>query len=57
MYRVFIGAVPPPPECPPPDEPEPLRARPLPLAVPRVVTGSQCRAGGLYPPRRDHRRG
>jgi hypothetical protein len=46
IYWVFVDAAPDPPECPPPSKPEPIRARVLPLAVPRVVTSSQCRAGG-----------
>jgi hypothetical protein len=46
IYWVFVDAAPPTPECPPPTKPEPVRARVLPLAVPRVVIGSQCRAGG-----------
>jgi hypothetical protein len=46
IYWAFSGAAPDPPECPPPTKPEPVRARVLPLAVPRVVTVSQCRAGG-----------
>lgn len=46
IYWVFVDAAPAPPECPPPTKPEPVRARVLPLAVPRVVTASQCRAGG-----------
>jgi len=46
IYWVFTGAAAPVPECPPPHKPEPIRARVLPLAVPRVVTDSQCRAGG-----------
>lgn len=45
IYRVFTGRAPTPPDCPPPTQ-DPPRARVLPLAVPRVVTDSQCRAGG-----------
>jgi hypothetical protein len=55
IYRVFTGAAPPPPACPPPGEPEPVKARVLPLAVPRVVTDSQCRAGGGLRPGGRHR--
>lgn len=57
MYRVLVGAVPPPAECPSPAEPEPTKARFLPLAVPRVVTDSQCRAGGGLRPGGRHRPG
>jgi hypothetical protein len=46
IYRVFLGRVRMPGQCPPPAENQPLNARVLPLAVPRVVTDSQCRAGG-----------
>lgn len=46
LYRVFNDAAPAAGACPPPDDPEPVKARVLPLAVPRVVTGSHCRAGG-----------
>jgi hypothetical protein len=46
IYRVLLGLVPAVPACPPPAEHKPLHARVLPLAVPRVVTDSQCRAGG-----------
>jgi hypothetical protein len=50
IYRVFLGRAPVLPDCPPPAESRPLHARVLPLAVPRVVTDSQCRAGsGLRP--------
>jgi len=55
VYRFLVGTVPPPPDCPPPDDPGPLRARLLPLAVPRVVTDSQCRAGGGLRPGGRHR--
>ncbi|HEY8471387.1 MAG TPA: hypothetical protein VIL37_01985 [Natronosporangium sp.] len=55
IYRVFTGTAPPPQPCPPPDEHEPVKARVLPLAVPRVVTGSQCRAGGGLRPGGRHR--
>jgi hypothetical protein len=55
IYRVFTGDAPPPPACPPPDEPRPVKARVLPLAVPRVVTDSQCRAGGGLRPTGRHR--
>jgi hypothetical protein len=46
IYWVFSGSTPDPPECPPPTKPESVQARVLPLAVPRVMTGSLCRAGG-----------
>ena len=55
IYWVFVDAAPATPECPPPVKPEPVRARVLPLAVPRVVTGSQCRAGGGLRPGGRHR--
>ena len=55
IYRFLVGTVPPPPECPPPDDEDPTRARLLPLAVPRVVTDSQCRAGGGLRPGGRHR--
>lgn len=55
IYRVFTGAAPPPPDCPRPDEHEPVKARVLPLAVPRIVTDSQCRAGGGLRPGGRHR--
>lgn len=55
IYRFLVGEVPAPSECPPPDNPDPLRARLLPLAVPRVVTDSQCRAGGGLRPGGRHR--
>lgn len=49
IYRVFLGRVPSPDRCPPPDY-EPPHLRVLPLAVPRVITDSHCRAGsGLRP--------
>jgi hypothetical protein len=57
IYRVFTGAAPLPQACPPPDEQEPLKARVLPLAVPRVVTDSHCRAGGGLRPGGRHRQG
>lgn len=57
IYWVFVDAAPPTPDCPPPTKPEPVRARVLPLAVPRVVTGSQCRAGGGLRPGGRHRPG
>jgi hypothetical protein len=51
IYRVFMGRAPSAAECPPPTDSQQLHARVLPLAVPRVVTDSQCRAGsGLRPP-------
>lgn len=46
IYRVFVGRAPVADDCPPPDEPVHPQARVLPLAVPRVVTDSRCRAGG-----------
>lgn len=46
IYRAFMGRARTVDECPPPPDPEPLNVRALPLAVPRVVTDSQCRAGG-----------
>lgn len=49
IFRVFIGQAPAPPDCPPPSGTGPLKARVLPLAVPRIATDSQCRAGGLRP--------
>lgn len=50
IYRVFLGRVAPAGPCPVPPEPDRLNVRVLPLAVPRVVTDSQCRAGsGLRP--------
>jgi len=55
IYRVFRGQAPPAPDCPPPDGQEPVKARVLPLAVPRVVTDSQCRAGGGLRPGGRHR--
>jgi hypothetical protein len=56
IYRVLSGDPPPVGSaCPPPDEPRPVKARVLPLAVPRVVTGSQCRAGGGLRPGGRHR--
>jgi hypothetical protein len=55
IYRVFNGAVAPPPPCPPPGDPDPVKARVLPLVVPRVVTDSQCRAGGGLRPGGRHR--
>jgi hypothetical protein len=55
IYRVFMGMAPASPTCPPPDEQEPVKARVLPLAVPRVVTDSQCRAGGGLRPGGRHR--
>lgn len=55
LYRVFRGTAPPPADCPPPTEPTPVKARVLPLAVPRVVTASQCRAGGGLRPGGRHR--
>jgi pimeloyl-ACP methyl ester carboxylesterase len=55
IYRVLLGEVTAPPECPAPRDPEPIRVRILPLAVPRVVTDSQCRAGGGLRPGRRHR--
>jgi hypothetical protein len=55
LLRVFTGAVPPPPACPPPSGPDPVKVRVLPLAVPRVVTASQCRAGGGLRPGGRHR--
>jgi hypothetical protein len=57
IYRVFTGAAPPSPACPPPNDHEPVKARVLPLAVPRVVTDSQCRAGGGLRPGGRHRHG
>lgn len=56
IYWVFVDATPDPPECSPPTKPEPVRARVLPLAIPRVVTASQCRAGGGLRPGGRHRR-
>jgi hypothetical protein len=56
IYRVFAGSAPPVQSCPPPEDPEPVKARVLPLAVPRVVTDSQCRAGGGLRPGGRHRR-
>jgi hypothetical protein len=55
IYRVFTGDAPPQPACAAPTEPRPLKARVLPLAVPRVVTDSQCRAGGGLRPGGRHR--
>lgn len=49
IYRVFMGAVEPPPPCPPRSDPEHVEVRVLPLVVPRVVTASQCRTTGLRP--------
>lgn len=51
ILDVFTGAVTPPGACPPPSEPEPLRARVLPLVVSQMVTVSQCRTGGVSRPR------
>lgn len=63
ILGVFTGQAPAPAPCPPPADPAPVKARVLPLAVPRVVTDSQCRAGGGLRPGgrggrrlRDHRR-
>lgn len=57
ILEVFTGHAPPPPPCPKPAEPEALvKARVLPLAVPRVVTDSQCRAGGGLRPGGGRRR-
>lgn len=57
ILEVFTGQAPVPPPCPPPADPAPVKARVLPLAVPRVVTDSQCRAGGgLRPGGRGGRR-
>jgi hypothetical protein len=51
IYQVFMDLAPATGECPPPAESRQLHARVLPLAVPRVATDSQCRAGsGLRPP-------
>lgn len=55
IFWVFVDAAPSTPDCPPPTKPEPVRARVLPLAVPRVVIGSQCRAGGGLRPGGRHR--
>jgi hypothetical protein len=55
IYRVFAGEVPSTGHCGPPENPEPIKARVLPLAVPRVVTDSQCRAGGGLRPGGRHR--
>lgn len=55
ICRVFAGTAPAPSNCPPPADPEPNKIRVLPLAVPRVVTGSQCRAGGGLRPTGRHR--
>ncbi|QSB13480.1 hypothetical protein JQS43_18010 [Natronosporangium hydrolyticum] len=55
IYRFFIGSAPPPPRCPEPGESAPVKARVLPLAVPRVVTAYQCRAGGGLRPAGRHR--
>jgi hypothetical protein len=55
IYQVFAGQAPAAPACPPPDDQEPVKARVLPLAVPRVVTDSQCRAGGGLRPGGRHR--
>ncbi len=50
IFRVFLGTAPPVPDCPPPSDKGGVDVRLLPLVVPRVVTGSQCRAGdGLRP--------
>lgn len=55
IYRVFLGRVRVRPDCPPPAESRPLHLRVLPLAVPRVATDSQCRAGGGLRPGDRHR--
>jgi hypothetical protein len=46
IYRVFMGREPAIDECPLPEDLGHLHARVLPLVVPRVITDSQCRAGG-----------
>lgn len=55
IYGFFSGTVPAPEQCSPPAEPAPADARVLPLAVPRAVTASQCRAGGGLRPAGRHR--
>jgi hypothetical protein len=55
IYRVFMGYGPEPGTCSTPPDPAPPHVRVLPFAVPRVVTDSQCRAGGGLRPRDRHR--